>query len=133
MTHQVRYLIVDGLAVVAHGLDRFTAGVDIVLAVDETKLAATVAAFKSLGYGPRAPVPFEQFIDPKMRQQWAAEKNMMVFSLFAPAHSRTEVDLFLEPPFDFNAAYGRSMVQPITGGLSARFCGLEDLLELRGS
>src|SRR5574341_2630390 len=113
---QVRYLIVGGLAVVAHGYVRFTADVDLLLSVDHDNLTRAVEALKSLGYRPRAPVAFEDFIDPSKRQQWAVEKNMTVFSLFADAHRATEIDLFLEPPIDFDAAYARAVRQEVAPG-----------------
>ena len=78
--HQVRYLIVGGLAVVAHGFVRFTADVDIILSLDEENLGRAINALKALGYRPRAPVEFDEFIDPSTRKRWAEEKNMTVFS-----------------------------------------------------
>ena len=54
--NQVRYLIVGGLAVVAHGYVRFTADVDLLLSVETENLKRAVAALKLLGYRPRAPV-----------------------------------------------------------------------------
>lgn len=129
--HQVRYLIVGGLAVVAHGYRRFTADVDLVLAVDQLNLERAIKAFKSLGYKPRVPVPIEQFVDPVLRNQWATEKNMMEFSLISPTHQRTEVDLFLEPPFDFGAAYARSVRYDVEPGVTGVFCGIDDLIDLK--
>jgi hypothetical protein len=130
-SHKVRYLIAGGLAVVAHGHVRFTADVDLVLAVDEQNLRNAVSAFKSLDYRPRAPVPFEQFTDPAQRQRWAREKNMVVFSLFSPSHPASEIDLFLEPPLDFEAAYNRAPRIEIKPGLSATFCSIEDLIAMK--
>ena len=31
---------------------------------------------------------------------------MTVFSLFSPSHPATEVDVFAQPPLDFDPAYG---------------------------
>ncbi|PYR65345.1 MAG: hypothetical protein DMG20_14885, partial [Acidobacteria bacterium] len=69
--NQVRYLIVGGLAVVAHGYLRFTADVDLLLSVDSDNLKRTVGALKTLGYRPRAPVDFDDFVDRSNRQKWA--------------------------------------------------------------
>ena len=41
--HQIQYLIVGGLAVVAHGYVRFTAGVDLILAFDDLIELKTIA------------------------------------------------------------------------------------------
>jgi predicted nucleotidyltransferase len=41
------------------------------------------------------------------------------------------VDLFLEPPLDFSAAYGRALRQEVAPGTPAVFCSLEDLIALK--
>jgi predicted nucleotidyltransferase len=129
--HKVRYLVVGGLAVVAHGYVRFTADVDLVLALDEENILQAITALETLGYRPRAPVAFAEFADPAARQRWIDEKGLTVFSLFSPAHPTTEVDLFVESPLDFALAMGRAARRPVAAGVEAAFCGLEDLLELK--
>jgi predicted nucleotidyltransferase len=127
----VHYLVVGGLAVVAHGYVRFTADVDLMLALDEANLARAVAALESLGYRPRAPVAFEEFIEPRNRQKWITEKGMTVFSLFSPAHPATEIDLFAENPLDFSAAFQRAVPIEIASGIKAPVCAIEDLIQLK--
>jgi hypothetical protein len=126
----VRYLIVGGLAVVAHGFVRFTSAVDLVLSVEKGNLAKAVAALTELEYRPRAPVVFEEFLDEGKRRKWAMEKGQ-VFSLYSPRHAATEVDLFLEPPLDFGKAYGRAARLEVVAGVSATFCHVDDLIELK--
>jgi len=128
---QVQYLIVGGVAVVAHGYTRFTADLDLVLAMDRENLAHAVSSIKSLGYRPRVPVAFEEFIEPDNRGRWKSEKNMLVFSLFSPTHPMTNIDLFLEPPFDFAAAYSRVMRLEVVTGVAATFCSLDDLIAMK--
>jgi len=127
----VRYVVVGGLAVVAHGYVRFTADVDLMLALDEPNLARAVVALESLGYRPRAPVEFEEFIEPANRRKWIAEKGMTVFSLFSPAHPATEIDLFAENPLDFSAAFQRSVPIEISPGIMAQVCSVADLIQLK--
>ncbi len=128
---QVKYLVVGGLAVVAHGYVRFTADVDLILSVDRDNLTRAVTALGALDYSPRAPVKFEDFVDPANRRKWASEKGMTVFSLFSPRHQATEIDLFLEPPTDFPSAYANAVRQEIAPGLKAEFCSLEDLIKMK--
>jgi predicted nucleotidyltransferase len=129
--HRVRYLIVGGLAVAAHGYLRFTADIDLVLAFDNENLAAALAAFHSLVYQPRAPVPMSDFLIESKRREWVRDKNMMVFSLFSPVHRATEIDLFVEAPFDFETAYSTAMKAEVAPGVNASFCSVEDLLRLK--
>ena len=129
--HQVKYLIVGGLAVVAHGYVRFTADIDLVLGMEKQNLADAVAALKALNYRPRAPVDFEQFIESQSRKQWVEQKGMTVFSLFSPDHPVTEIDLFVDPPLVFAEAYAKALQLEVSPGISATFCSFEDLINLK--
>lgn len=129
--HGVKYLIAGGLAVVAHGYVRFTADIDLVLGMTKRNLTGAVAALKTLHYRPRAPVDFEQFIDPQNRAQWIEQKGITVFSLFSPDHPVTEIDLFVDPPLAFADAYSRALRLEVAPGISATFCSLEDLISLK--
>ena len=53
-------------------------------------------ALARLGYGPRAPVALDDFLDADKRAAWAAEKNMTVFSRHSAAHAATEIDVFVD-------------------------------------
>ena len=88
---RVRYLVVGGLAVVAHGYLRYTADVDLVLDPDPESFKRAIAALAGLGYRPRAPVPFETFADPVNRASWRRDKGMLVFSIHSPDHAATEI------------------------------------------
>jgi hypothetical protein len=130
-THRVEYLIAGGLAVVAHGYVRFTADMDLLLAMDRPNLTNAVAALSTLNYRPRAPVPIEQFINPLHRRQWMDEKGLTVFSLFSPDHPATEIDLFVDPPLVFSEAYPRAVRLEIAPQVNATFCSIDDLIELK--
>jgi len=128
----VRYLVVGGLAVVAHGHVRFTADLDLVLDMAPENLRAAMGAFDGLGYRPRAPVPIRDFADPARRAEWIRDKGLTVFSLWSAAHPATEVDLFVASPFeDFAAAYARAAHREISSGIAAPFVSLDDLVALK--
>lgn len=127
----VRYLIVGGLAVVAHGYVRFTADIDLVLDPEADNLSRAVAVFESHGYVPRAPVPFSSYLDAAQRARWQHDKHMMVFSASSPLHEATELDLFLEPPFDFDSVWGRGVTLELEPGVRARFLSLADLRAMK--
>ncbi|MBI3299710.1 MAG: hypothetical protein HYZ75_16205 [Elusimicrobia bacterium] len=127
----VRYLIVGGLAVVAHGYLRFTADLDLVLDMESENLLKGLAVLKALGYRPRAPVPIEDFADGSKRRSWTEEKNLKVFSLYSQQHQATEVDVFVEAPFDFSLAYPEALSQPVAEGVNALFVDYARLVELK--
>lgn len=130
-TAEVRYLVVGGLAVVAHGFVRFTADVDLIVDLEEQNLQRAVRAFLSLSYRPRAPVALEEFIDPSKRALWIREKGLTVFSLYSPLHPATEVDLFAEAPLPFATAYTRAVRQEVAPNALATFVGFDDLVALK--
>jgi predicted nucleotidyltransferase len=127
----VRYLIVGGLAVVAHGHARFTGDVDLALDLDPGNARRAVEAFESLGYRPRAPVRFGDFADPARRADWISSKGLTVFSASSPEHPATEVDLFVENPFEFEDVYARAAHFEIGPGVEAPFIPLKDLIAMK--
>ncbi|MCP4602287.1 MAG: nucleotidyltransferase family protein [Proteobacteria bacterium] len=129
---KIRYLIVGGLAVVAHGFVRFTADLDIVLDMEKENLQRAVTVFSTLGYKPHAPVPIEQFADAKKREEWISKKGLTVFSLWNPEDPFTEVDLFVREPFDdFARAHNNALRLKISGELTAAIVGIDDLIKLK--
>ena len=126
----VRYLVVGGVAVVLHGHPRFTADLDLVLALDAANVRAALAALAELGYRPRAPVPAEDFADPGKRADWIRNKSMIVFSLASPAHPMTEVDLFVEEPFSFEEAYRRAVWADL-GEVRVAVASIADLVDMK--
>jgi hypothetical protein len=128
---KVRYLVVGGLAVVAHGFVRFTADIDLVLDPDPGAMRRAVAAFAALGYRPRAPVPFEDFADPGKRTAWLRDKGLTVFSVFSDQHPATEIDLFVETPFDFERVYADADRFEVASGVEATFVSRADLIAMK--
>jgi hypothetical protein len=112
---------------------RFTADVDLVLDPDAGALKRAIGALAALGYAPRAPVPLTDFADPDKRRSWVKDKGLTVFSLHSAAHELTEVDLFVEPPFDFEQAYSRTHRAELSPGVAVTFVGLSDLLRMKRS
>ncbi|MEO6773829.1 MAG: nucleotidyl transferase AbiEii/AbiGii toxin family protein [Kofleriaceae bacterium] len=126
----VRYLVVGGVAVVLHGSPRFTADLDLVIALDGANIRAAISALGALGYTSRAPVPVEQLAEPAMRRLWIEEKHLVVFSLWSPAHPATEIDIFVEEPFPFDEAYARGTRADL-GTSSVTVASIPDLIALK--
>lgn len=130
-TAQARYLVAGGLAVVAHGYVRFTADVDLVIDLEPPNVSRAITALEGLGYRPRAPVAFSEFSDAATRAQWARDRHMTVFCVYSPLHAMTEIDVFIEPPLDFDAAYRRAVRKEIAPGVTATFVSLDDLRQMK--
>ena len=128
--HSVRYLVVGGVAVVLHGHPRFTADLDLVVALDRPNATAAIHALATLGYHPRPPVPAMDFTDPVKREEWIREKDLTVLGLWSPDFPATEIDLFVAEPFPFDLAYERRTCAAI-GANSISVASIQDLIALK--
>lgn len=127
---KVRYLVVGGVAVVLHGYLRTTVDLDLVLHLERDNVERALRALANLGFQPQAPVPLSSFAEPQIRETWSREKNMTVFSLWHPGHPGFAVDLFIQEPFDFEAAYRRALRVPLEG-LQTTVVSREDLVAMK--
>ena len=125
-----RYLIVGGVAVVLHGHPRFTADLDLVIALDPANIRLALEALTALGYRPRAPVAADEFADEAIREHWISEKNLTVFSLWSARFPATEVDIFVREPFPFDEAFVRALHVDL-GFAHVSVVSLDDLIALK--
>jgi predicted nucleotidyltransferase len=126
----VRYLVVGGLAVVLHGHLRTTMDLDLVIHLEPENLRNALGALERLGYHPVAPVPILDFADPAKRERWIREKNMLVFSLWAPDRPLLKIDIFISEPFDFEETYRRAISLDLSH-TQATVVALDDLIKLK--
>jgi len=127
----VPFLVVGGLAVVAHGHGRQTQDLDLVIKLVPDSIVAAFRALASLGYRPSVPVTADAFADPSQRQRWISEKGMTVLNFFSNDHRETPVDVFVAEPFDFDAEYASAQVEELISGVSVRIVRLETLIRLK--
>jgi hypothetical protein len=128
---KVQYLIVGGLAVNAHGYERFTKDVDLVIGLERENILRGLRTLMSAGYQMRIPVTPEQFADPKLRAEWRHEKNMVVLQLWSDVHRRTPVDVFVYEPFDFARELKLALHLPVFGNEPAPIVSYQALLKLK--
>jgi predicted nucleotidyltransferase len=126
----VRYLIVGGLAVVAHGYVRATVDVDIVLNLERENVLRAMNALEQIGYRPLAPVAAAEFADAAKRTAWQEEKNMIVFQMRNPDPTSTRLDIFVKEPFVFADEFGQAKWENVTG-IRAPVLRLERLLQMK--
>lgn len=98
----IRYVVVGGVALVLHGVVRFTADLDL-LALDPENLEPFLAAVEDLGYKPKLPLRAKAFADPQMRAEWKEMRGMQVFTFYHPQRPVELVDVFIDEPIDFAA------------------------------
>lgn len=127
----VRYIVVGGLAVIAHGYLRLTKDVDLVIQLlpDNTKRA--YAALASLGYRPLVPVTWDQFSDAAIREGWIREKGMTVLQFWSDDHPQTPIDVFVNEPFDFDKEYEVALRKSLFGRLDVPVASISTLIAMK--
>lgn len=128
---KVQYLIVGGLAVIAHGYERLTKDVDLVIALERSNIVRGLRALIGINYSTAIPVSPEQFADPGLRETWRAEKGMAVLKLWSDRHRRTPIDVFVYEPFDFDAEYERAVWHAISAEEKAPILRYAALLKMK--
>ena len=126
----VRYVVVGGVAVVLHGHPRLTADVDLALDLAPEPLAYAMQVLTELGFEPQLPISVEQFMDPGIRAEWIAQRNMTVFSLRSRSNSLFTTDIFAENPIPF-ADLWRDAVQIALHATTVRVASIAHLIEMK--
>ena len=127
----VQYLIVGGLAVVAHGYERLTRDVDLVIGLEPENIIRGLRSLMAIGYQPAIPVTPEEFADKRLREMWRIEKKMIVLKLWSDAHRRTPIDVFVYEPFDFAREFMAAKRERIFGDVVAPVISYPALLVMK--
>jgi hypothetical protein len=127
----VRYIVVGGMAVIAHGFVRVTNDIDLVLSFDRPNLVKGVKALEKLGLKAKIPVSAEAFADSALRETWAREKGMVVFQMSFFERDDAPIDIFIRPPFDFDAEYARVFREEVAPGVVVPFVHVQRLIAMK--
>jgi len=128
---KVRYLIVGGVAVNVHGYVRLTMDLDLVIQLKPENIVTAWEAMEKIGYRARIPVSAREFADEKKRELWRREKGMLVLQFWSDEHRRTQVDVFVREPFDFDREHATAPHHEMTPGVVARVVGCDTLIQMK--
>jgi hypothetical protein len=128
---RAEYLVVGGIAVIAHGHMRYTNDLDLVLNLSSEHLPDVLQAFTSVGLYPRVPVNIQDFANPDLRSGWQNEKGMVVFNLLHKYDPELVVDIFITEPFDFAKEYAEAKQQEFAKGLFVPVVSLSRLIVMK--
>lgn len=129
--HQVRYLLVGGLAMNLHGVPRMTMDVDLLLVMDTDNLDRFIACAEHLNLAPVIPVPLTALKNAELRHEWHTQRHMIAFALQNnQAHIPILVDILIAPPLDVDAAYRRAITRDVNG-LCVKVASIDDLITLK--
>lgn len=127
----VPFILVGGVAVVAHGYRRFTNDIDLVIRLQADIIKRAFPALALAGYRPTVPVTAAAFGDANQRARWMSEKGMKVLNFYSDQHRTTPLAVFISEPFDFQTEYRAAKVEEIAPGLEVRVVSLPTLLRLK--
>lgn len=130
---QVQYLIVGGLAVNAHGYERLTKDVDLVIGLDPDNIVRGLRALLGIDYRFSIPVTPEEFAEADLREEWRREKNMIVLKLWSDSHRRTPVDIFVYEPFPFAHEFASAKIETVFEKVAAPVVSYETLLLMKAA
>lgn len=128
--HNVRYVVIGGVAVNLHGFARATGDLDIAVSLTDAELRKFIAVTKELGLVPRVPVKIDDLADAKKRDEWICEKNMLVFSVYDPKDPMNQIDVMIQSPVDFEVLF-RDRVTMKEGELEIPVVSIADLIVLK--
>jgi hypothetical protein len=126
----VRYLVAGGLAVNLHGIARLTMDVDLIIALDAENLGRFVKGATRLALKPVVPVPLADLADEAKVRSWIHEKRMLTFALRPPDPSDPVVDLLVQTPVPFEAAYARRIEKNVAG-VNVPIAAIDDLIAMK--
>jgi len=127
---RVRFVLVGGLALVLHGLDRLTADVGLVIDLSAESARTTVQALAAAGYRPLAPVDPISLADPEQRREWQSARNMQVFSFWDSSNTRPTVDIMLAPDVPFEELWNAASVMRI-GDYEVHVASIDHLVRMK--
>ena len=128
--HEARFLLVGGMAVVAHGYGRMTYDIDLVIQLTPDNIRRTFEALTQLDFRPRIPVTLEEFSDPSTRETWAREKGMIVLNFFSEKQEPCAIDLFIREPFPFDETFAKAVPSAVNG-VPFRYVDLNTLIQMK--
>jgi len=128
--HKVDYLLIGGLAVSLHGVERATMDVDITVAMNQDNLAALIEAARELKLSPVLPVPLESLGDLELLRQWHEERQLEAFALRSADLAGVTVDVLLFPPVEFAGMSSRADMFKVAN-TDIRVVSIDDLIALK--
>nr|MDP2190755.1 hypothetical protein [Rhodoferax sp.] len=128
--HKVDYVLIGGLAVALHGVERNTMDIDVAVVTSPENLAHLINAASELGLTPMLPVPLSTLADIDQLKRWHIERNLQAFALRAAGMAGVTVDVLLFPPVLPTDMCARAVVFDVSG-VPVAVASIDDLVSLK--
>ena len=130
LNRRVDYVLIGGLAISLHGIERATMDIDVTVAMTPENLSSLVELARELGMEPVLPVALETLADIEQLAQWQRQRNLEAFALRAPGVSGVTLDVLLHPPVDY-AQLRAHAVTFMAGNVPIVVASIDDLIALK--
>lgn len=130
--HKVEYVLIGGLAVAMHGVERNTMDIDVCVVISPVNLQHLIEAAKELRLSPMLPVPLETLSDIETLKQWHSTRNLQALSLRSEDMAGVTLDVLLFPPVD-PAGMCQRALQLDVSGVPVKLASIDDLIALKQS
>lgn len=130
LNRKVDYVLIGGLAIALHGIERATMDIDVTVAMTPDNLNSLVNMARELDMAPVLPVPLEALSDLDQLTQWHRERNLEAFALRAPDHAGVTLDVLLYPPLDYTDLRRRAVTFQ-AGSVAVVVACIDDLIALK--
>lgn len=101
-SHNVKFIVAGGVAVVLQGVERLTMDLDTSVALDSENIQNFLLTMQTLGLVPRAPVNPEVLLDSSKRDLMVSEKGALDFTFYDPKNVTIQVDFFMSPELSYD-------------------------------
>jgi hypothetical protein len=128
--NDIEYLVVGGVAVNLHNVQRMTNDIDVIINMSKDNIARFVNLMKKMGYIPQLPVNPILLSDTSVLDDWISNKNMKAFSFYNKGENFKVIDLVISQPLDFEKAYGRRVMKDIDG-VAVSLVSIDDLIKMK--
>lgn len=128
--HHVQYLLIGGLAVSLHEVERATMDVGITVAMQPDNLAALISMAQELKLSPALPIPLESLNNVSLLKEWHQTRNLSAFALRTEEIAGVTLGILLFPPLDFSEMQSRAVIFNI-GNVKVQVTSIDDLIALK--
>lgn len=126
----IPFVVVGGVAVNLQGVPRFTADLDVAVALDGAVVGLAAQALAGLGLRPRLPVTAAELSSSATIRGWVEERNLAAITFVDPVEPLREVDLVVSSPVPFDELLATAD-RMTAGGLTFPVASVDALIRMK--
>jgi hypothetical protein len=128
--HDVQYVVVGGIAINLHGVERATMDIDLALAMNEANMQRFLLVATELELNPPLPVKIESLCNAAQLDEWVRDKDMIAFGVRSASKTAPSVDIIVRPRVSFETMW-RNRVEKDIGGVRFQVASIDDPIALK--